>query len=94
MLKCSRGQERSPRSGSWPQAKTNKQSEWTVSLELDGGKTGGERWGGSDRYFNLKLFGATSNGFLCSIFLLKKSPYLMCTSISHNLMSNLNSDGI
>lgn len=66
--KCSRGQEQPLRSGCWPQAKANKQSEGLVSLELDGGKTAGERRGWNDRYFNLKLFGTTSNGFLCCGF--------------------------
>lgn len=76
-LKCSRGQEQSPRSGCWPQAKTNKQSEQTVSLELDGGKTAGERRGRNGRYFKLKLFSATSNGFPCWFFFGSKNVIIL-----------------
>jgi len=52
--------------------------------------------GVNDRYFNLKLFSATSNGFLCCVFFILKKMSLSHMSIhfSHNLVCNLISDSL
>lgn len=52
--------------------------------------------GQNDRYFNLKLFSATSNAFPCCVFFNLKNMSLSHIPIhlSHNLISNPNSDGL
>lgn len=96
MLKCGRGQEQSPRSGCWPQAKTNKQSEWTVSLELDGGKTAGERWGEMADMLISSYSVLPAMAFRAGWFFSLKNMSLSCMSIhlTCNLVSNINSDGL